>query len=341
MPAIKDVAKLANVSVGTVSRYLHNPENLTPAYRARVRAAIEELHYQPSRLAQSLRTKKTNMIALVVPELLNQFYIELYNSIRTACYQHGYIPIMYTMESGRDMLQHLFAGNGATQIDGMILAFMDDAESLALIRQISGETPYIFMSSQTSAAVSYSHILSDTYTGAYDAACHLISLGHTRIACIGHEDNHLNMDEKLNGIRKAFREHSIDFDSAYYASGPSTYATGYHAASRFMRMEVPPTAIFAGNDMIAVGVLKYLAEYQHRVPQDVAVVGFDGIQLSTICTPALTTVVQPIEAMGTAAVKSLLGRIAREEKARTQIVFKPTLAVRQSTDAGAPTVLEI
>lgn len=341
MAAIKDVAKLANVSVGTVSRYLNDPDSLRPAYRERVQKAVTALNYQPSRLAQAMRTKRTNMIALVVPEMQNQFYIELYTAIRLSCYQHGYTPVMYTMESGTQMLEHLFTGNGAAQIDGMILAFMDDPGSLALIDKISGSTPFVLMTCKSDISASYSSILSDVYSGAYEAANHILSLGHKKIAFVGHVDNPLNMNEKLSGVKRALKEQGIPFDPDYYAEGASIYSTGYNAARKVMRMEPPPSAIVAGNDMIAAGVLKYLSEYQYRIPEDVAVIGFDGIELGAICTPALSTVIQPIEAMGQAAVKTLLEKINNPDIANTQSVFRPRLLIRQSTRRDAPLTLHL
>lgn len=342
MAAIKDVAKLANVSVGTVSRYLNNADNLTPEYRERVRAAIEALNYQPSRFAQAMRTKHTEMIALVVPEMQNQFYIELYNAVRLSCYQHSYIPIMYTMEAGTKMLSHLFSGNGAAQIDGIILAFMDDPIASRMIEEANPEIPFVLMSCNNAlTASSYSAVISDVYIGAYEAAKYVIRQGHQKIACIGHTDNPINLDEKLAGIKRAFQEAGILFSDDYFHKGPSLYSTGYTAAKKLMRMEEPPTAIIAANDMIAVGVIKYLQEYHYQIPEDVAVIGYDGIALGAVCTPSITTMAQPIEDMASKAVELLLHKITHPNSSNAQSVFRPRLVVRHSTDAAAPSTLHI
>ncbi len=342
MAAIKDVAKLANVAVGTVSRYLNNPDSLTPAYRERVKEAIEALNYQPSRLAQAMRTKRTNMIALVVPEMQNQFYIELYNAIRISCYEQAYIPIMYTMEAGPKMLSHLFTGNGAAQIDGIILAFMDDPIAAQLIDSNDHKTPFILMSCNASrSSSSISTIISDVYSGGYEAAKYILKQGHTKIAYIGHTDNSVNLDEKIAGTRKAFDEFGVPFLEQYFYKGPSLYSTGYNIANRLMRKDEPPTAIIAANDMIAVGVIKYLQEYHYRIPEDISVMGYDGIKLGAVCTPSITTVEQPIEAMAEAAVNVLLHKINHPNASDTQTVFKPKLTIRQSTDPNAPSTLNI
>lgn len=339
MAAIKDVAKLANVSVGTVSRYLNNAKNLSPEYRDKVESAIKTLNYKPSRLAQAMRTKRTNMIALVVPEMQNQFYIELYNAIRLACYQQGYIPIMYTMEAGIQMLQHLFSGSGAAQFDGIIFAFMDDEQNLDLISHYDGDIPFILMTCKPRDASVYSVIVSDVYDGGYQAARHILEMGHTRIAYVGHTDNPLNMNEKLAGVKRAFAEGNLLFDPDYYIEGMSTYATGYNSAHKLMRMPSPPTAVITGNDMLAAGVLKYLLEHNYRVPDDVAVIGYDGIKLGTVCSPSLSTVAQPIEGMGQAAVDQLLQKINQPDSGNIQSIFKPRLIVRQSTKGDAPSTL--
>ncbi|MGI6176546.1 MAG: LacI family DNA-binding transcriptional regulator [Christensenellales bacterium] len=339
MAAIKDVAKLAGVSVGTVSRYLNHPEKLTPQYRERVAKAVAELNYQPSHIAKMMRTKKTRLIALVVPEITNPFYVTLYDAVHSMCEKLQYSPVIFMMETGMQALHFILDGHPAN-VDGLILGFMDDDEVHSILDKLPPEAPVVLMSANPQNK-SLNTVVSDLFHGSYDAAEHLVSLGHRKIAYVLSLDLEANTIEKTSGVRKCFAKHHIELPEEYIFSGPSRYSAGYNAASRFLRLDDPPTAIIAENDILAIGCIKYLNDHNYRVPQDVAVIGYDDIQESSVYSPSVTTVRQPIEDMGKLAVKMLINKIEHPNSQNRQAVFKSKLVVRQSTDANAPVILDL
>lgn len=341
MAVIKDVAKLANVSTGTVSKYLNNPENLRSDTRSRVKQAISELAYKPSPLARSMRTKKTYTIAVVAPDISNPFYGEIYNHIRVSLMQKGYTPILYTTEDNMDILREYLSGSSIKRLDGLILCYVEEDETIeGFIEEIQSQVPIVLLSWDISN-IKFNSVVIDVSEGIYKATEHLISLGHKNIAYIGGPENNRITREKTNGFKKAMKNAGLEVKDNYVSFGNDTLQAGYQAARKFtMQAGVMPTAIVAEDDFLAIGGLKYLLQNGIKVPDDIAVTGFDDIMLSRMYEPSLSTISLPKEQIGREGVKLLMSRIDKPNSKNKQIILKTELIIRNSTDKNIPVEFE-
>lgn len=333
MASIRDVAQLAEVSTATVSHVLNGTRYVSPKLTERVQTAMAQLDYQPDAVAQSLRRRKTLTLGLLVPSVEIPFFASVAYSIERSAADKGYNIILcnsdWQMPTEQDHLRDLLA----RRVDGLICisASMGAAEIGPVIE---GGTPVVMFERQMSD-VGLDAVGIDNELGAYEATRHLLELGHRRIAAIRGMAISTVSDERLRGYHRAHEEAGVAVDDALRYRGDFLPQTGYEATEQFLTLPEPPTAILAFNDLMALGVLHRLTKSSLRVPQDVAVAGFDDIPLSQYMSPGLTTVRQPLMEMGQRAVELLLQRIADEGPAQAQYIkFKPQLIVRGSTVAG-------
>lgn len=341
MAVIKDVAKLAEVSTGTVSKYLNNPSSLKEVTRIRVERAIEELLYSPSPLARSMRTKKTNSIAVITPNILNPFYGEVYSFIRMSTLQKGYTPILYTTEDNLDILRGYLSGTSIKHVDGVILCFVEEDEAMQnFIEDVQAQVPVVLISLDISNS-KLNSIVIDVFEGIYTATMHLISMNHNNIAYMGGPKNNSITKEKYNGFLKAMNDAGCEVKPEFVSFGNDTLQSGYQAARAFtMNVKGSPTAIVAEDDFLAIGGLKYLLQRGIKVPDEIAVVGFDDIFLSKMYEPSLSTISLPKEQIGLEAVKLLLSKIDKPESKNKKIILKTELIIRNSTDKNIPVEFE-
>ena len=338
MAVIKDVANLAGVSISTVSKYFNNPNGLSEPYRSKVAAAVEELNFKPNAIARGLRTKRTNTIALIVPDITNTFYVEVYDSVRLAAISQGYMTQLYTTEENFNMLNELVNQLSSSKIDGMILCFLDEDDTITLLDRTQATVPVALLSWDSDTKFN-SAVLDLTKT-MYQATSYLIQRGHSKIAYVNGRAGSRISFQKKGGYLKAMAGAGLTVPENYIYSGNYSYRTGYQAAKQFMQYPDPPTAIVAANDIIAIGCCKYLHLNGYRIPNDVSVVGMDGIQLAKIYDPSITTMATPISAMGSEAVNLLINKINHPTSKNRQILFESKLTVGRSTDENAPLYLE-
>ena len=341
MVSIRDVAELADVSTATVSHVLNGTRYVSPRLTERVQTALVELDYRPDAVAQSLRRRRTMTLGLLLPSVEIPFFASVVYSIERSASEQGYNIILcdsdWQMPTEEAHLRDLLA----RRVDGLmcISASMSAAEIGPVIE---GGTPVVMFERQM-PDIGLDAVGIDNERGAYEATMHLLKLGHRRIGLVRGMAISTVSDERLRGCRRALAEEGIAFDdgsprnggpesSGLLFCGDFLPETGWQAAERFLSLSEPPSAIFAFNDLMAMGVLHRLNEAGLRVPEDVAVVGFDDIPLSRYMGPGLTTVRQPLAQMGRSAVKLLLQRIAGDGLAQAQYIkFKPELVIRSST----------
>ena len=340
MAVIKDVAKLAGVSPSTVSKYLNYPSTLKKEYKERIHNAIMELNYTPSNIARSMRTGgKTNLIAVIVPDIINPFYTEMYNSIRIACSMNNYIPILYTTEENTDIMVTCLAKINARQVDGVIVCFLDEENVLPNLEETHLNMPISIMSWNNYDA-KFNSVVIDVFNGFYTSTSYLIKQGRKKIAFISGRLNRSISQEKLRGFKRAMNDNDMDVNEDYIETGTFRYHTGFSAAKKFMNLQNPPDAIVAGNDVLALGAIKYLLNYGYKIPEDVAVIGYDGIQLGYLYEPSLSTIAQPIDEMGELAVNMLLAKIKNPKSKPQQAIFFGKLVERRSTNENCPIILD-
>lgn len=330
MASIRDVAQRANVSTATVSHVINRTRYVSPELTERVQAVMLELSYHPDAVARSLRRRETLTIGLLVPNVEIPFFAAVTHSVERAAADRGYNIILCNSEWQQNkelnQLQELIA----RQVDGLICISPGmNAARVALV--IDAGTPVVtFERPMLDAGLDAVGI--DNHNGAYQGTQHLLALGHRRIAAITGLTISSLSDERLQGYRAALSDAGLQFDSSFVYPGDYLPETGRQAVEHFLSLPKKPTAIFAFNDMMALGVLQALSEQGLHVPQDMAVLGFDGILLSRYMCPALTTVKQPIEGMGQLAVELLLKRIRNQGSTQAQYIkLEPELIIREST----------
>ncbi|MDK4742885.1 LacI family DNA-binding transcriptional regulator [Rhizobium sp. LEGMi198b] len=303
---IRDVAKLAGVSTGTVSRVLNDHPSVTDELRARVRRIIEELGYMPDPSARSMRSKVSRLIGIVIPDLTNPFFSELVQSAEQAAAGHGYnIIVMTSLDHAAkeaDRIGQLMS----RKVDGIILVPSIDFHTIKLPKGL----PIVVVDRLMPG---YSGIASDHRHGVRLGVEHLLKLGHRRIGFISGPKHSVPANDRLKGYLDAMGQSddgkqiqgsSLIAEAAFdYESGRS--AGNYLLArARYER----PTAIFASSDQQAIGCMRAAHDLGIPIPAALSIVGFDGIPLSSMTTPRLTTVKQPIQKMAAAAVAVLLNK---------------------------------
>lgn len=330
MATIRDVAQLAGVSTATVSHVLNNTRVVSEAARDRVLAAMEQLSYQPNAVARSLRVSATLTIGLIVPDVEIPFFARVAHCIEAAANEVGYNVIL--CNSGWSLEQELrYLDNlRARRVDGLIcISLSMTGEHVAPL--LKRHTPVVWFE-QTRLGGPFDAVVIDNFKGAYQATAHLIERGHRRIGCIlGLVSAQLTVD-RIAGYRQALSDHGLPFDEALLYAGDYTPPTGLAGAHHLLNLPMPPSAIFAYNDMMALGAMQAISERGLHVPAHVALIGFDGIALTEHTCPPLTTVEQPIAEMSRTAISMLLDRINNRAPNKSRIaVAEPRLICRAST----------
>ncbi|MBQ4062020.1 MAG: LacI family DNA-binding transcriptional regulator [Christensenellaceae bacterium] len=339
MAVIKDVANLAGVSVSTVSKYFNNPAGLSEPYKSKVEKAVKELNFTPNAMARGLRTKRTNTIALIVPDITNNFYVEVYNSIRSAALAQGLITQLYTCEENVNVLSDLLSQLSPVKVDGIIMAFLDEDEIMTQLSEAQTNLPITLMSWDIDNQ--FSAVVLNLHSTIYRSTKYLIEQGHKRIAYISGIKNSRISQEKLSGYLKAMSDSGFDIPENYISHGKYLFRTGYQAAKGFMMLPEPPTAVVAANDILAIGCCKYLISHGYHIPEDVAVIGMDGVQLSHIYDPSITTMAIPIEEMCLDAVGMLINKIEKPGSKNRQTIYETNLVIGRSTYPSAPLHLDL
>lgn len=328
MATIKDVAALAGISYTTVSHVVNKTRPVSEEVRVKVEAAIKSLDYVPSAVARSLKAKTTATIGLLVPNSLNPYFAELARGIEDYCERNGYCVILCNSDDNPDKQRSYLRVLLEKRIDGLIVASAGGdaglAEGLAGVR-----TPMVIVD-RGLKGVNTDLVRIDHEYGAYLATRHLLELGHRDIATIGGPAGTSVAQMRLAGYRRALQEAGVEVPRERVLESDFTSTGGYTAAATLLEKN-PPTAIFAGNDMIGFGVLRAAAERNIRVPAELSVIGFDDIQMSRYVYPALTTVGQSILQLGEMAAGVLLRRIAKPDTAIDQRIVTPSIVLREST----------
>lgn len=333
MATIKDVAQLSKVSATTVSLILNNKAiRASEETRARVFEAAKQLGYEPNPIAVALITKKSHTVGLILPNIGNFFFSELSKLVERELDRQQYALLfgnsMGTAEKDLDYLK-LFISKG---VDGIIFvrASKSSENYAARFKEIvrSTQVPVVMadrvIENEVASSVSVNHEL-----GGYLATKHLLELGHRKIGCITAEPTLGNVIARLDGYRRALAEFGMEFDPELICSGNFNINTGKTLMPSLLEKGV--TAVFAFNDLIAIGAYRACTRRGLRIPEDISIVGYDDIILSEIPDRPLTTVHQPVELIAKEAVDLLLSLIEAKEKYKKDIILQPKLVVREST----------
>ncbi|MDN3295097.1 LacI family DNA-binding transcriptional regulator [Streptomyces ficellus] len=333
-PTLDEVAALAGVGRGTVSRVVNNAPGVKEATRLLVQQAIDRLGYVPNRAARALAGSRADAVALVIPESARRFFAEPFFSDIVHGVSAGLadteMQLLLTLVRSDKERQRFVQYARAGRVDGVLLVSVHDSEPLPdLLAEL--EVPTV-LSGRRRGDESVSYVDSDNVGGARAAVRHLVGTGRRAIATITGPQDMYGAQCRLRGYREAMREAFGEVDPALTARGDFTEESGRRAADELLARCPDLDAIFAASDVMAAGALHMLRAAGRRVPEDVAVVGFDDSPIAQHTDPQLTTVRQPVEEMGRAMAQVLLEAVQKPEAAAWRhVILRTELVVRAST----------
>lgn len=329
LPTIYDVAKKAGVSTATVSRVINGTGRVSDATRQRVMAVIAALGYQPNDIARTLTTKQSKMIGLVISDITNPFYPAVARGVQDVCHAAGYNVLLCNTDEKPRLVKQYVLSLCQKQVDGIILqAFVpEDLEMLNVIQKAGIETILISYPDDVRVTAVYTN---DT-EGAYLATRHLIDIGHERIAFFGGPITSSITRRRFDGYQRALQEASINLVDRYVFYGNFNQAGGDQMAHQFLETSPRPTAIFAANDLIALGAMQLFEQVGIAIPKDVAVVGFDDIDAARLVRPRLTTIANPRYELGQIAAQLLFSRLKDPKQPHRHIILDTRLVLRDSS----------
>lgn len=346
MATIRDVARDAEVSIATVSRVFNGNARVNEETRRRVTAAAARLDYWPNGAARSLTTNRTHALGVLLPDLFGEFFSEVIRGIDHAARRERLQTLVSSSHADSDELVAA-ARSMRGRIDGLIV-MAPDTGSVGAIRQITRKFPVVLLNPRFEVE-GCGVVAIANLEGAHAVVDHLLGLGHRRIAILKGPPGNVDAEERLRGYRKAIREAGLRPNAALEFQGDFTESSGYAAATRLLALEPRPTAVFASNDYMAIGLLSALRDAGVEVPRGMAVAGFDDIAISQYLSPPLTTVRVDAYELGERAVrlwttagKSAAGRAERPSNGRGGKELLPaTLVVRGSCGSTAHAPLEL
>ena len=330
-PTLKDVAKLAGVSVTTASRAIASHPDVSAGTKARVQAAREMLGYRPSLLARGLASGQSLTLALLVSDITNPFYPQLARSIAEVAHQAGYVLILFNTCDNRERSSESFDRLIGLGVDGVIHASVGaDEDFLHLL--VERCIPLVVANRRPIHTRGLDVVVADNFGGARQATHHLVELGHQRIAFIAGPEFASVSEERLSGYRAELEENHLLFRASLVRRCDFTRHGGYEAAREILQLHPRPTAIFAVNDVVALGVMDIALDLELRIPADLSVIGFDNIEPSGLGPLRLTTISAPIREMGQIACERVLQAIRNPASYHPQATILDThLVVRDTT----------
>lgn len=328
---IVEVAEKAGVSLGTVSRVINNDIHVATETRERVLAVTRELGYVANRQARSLAGGKTNTIGVIVRDLGTGYIGEIIRGIDSELNLSGVDLVLYTTHRMVSKEASYVTSLAQGMVDGLLLVLpRSPVDYIGTLMEHN--FPFVLIDHQ-GTGTDCPAVGATNWQGSYNATEYLIKLGHQRIGFITGSMDLGCAEDRLQGYRSALRTHHISEDAELIYEGDFLQTDGYTGASALLDLPNPPTAIFASNDVMAMGVMDAVRNRGLRVPNDISVIGFDNIPQSAMVFPTLTTVQQPLEQMGRVATQMLLGILKNPEKESGRIELPTELLVRNSTSA--------
>ena len=329
-PTINDVARLAGVSTTTVSHIINGTRYVSDDLKERVEKAIAELGYRPNSMARGLRRGESKTIGLIVPDNSNPFFAEILRSIENIGYSSGYSVILCNSDSD---IQKEIAYTDllfAKQVDGIV--FITTTNSCEHLQQLTDGGIPIVVIDRDIPLKGTDVLLVDNFQGGYDATRYLIELGHRNIACITGPSRFTPSADRVNGYKKALTETGIEVNDDWIVAGDFQFLGGENGVEQLLSLSNRPTAIFACNDLMALGAMRSLRKAHLSVPKDISLIGFDDISLTSVVSPALTTVAQPIQKISELAFELLINRIQKKSDAfeEKRVVLPTQLIIRES-----------
>lgn len=333
MPTLREIADRAGVSVGTVSNVINGTAAVSAERRERVLAAIQELDYQPNHVARSLKIKKTRMLGMVISDITNPFFPQLVRGAEDAALKNSYLLITFNTDDNVEREKRVLSVLRQRRVDGVLLVVAPNAGDDGHIRGILDSGMPIVCLDRLPAGIEVDSVSVDNVTGARDCVRHLISMGHRRIAILTGPRAVQTAAERLQGYQEALIQAGIAVDPGLVLEGDFRSESGYRLGRALLAGSDRPTAVFVCNNMMALGLLRALAELGLNCPRDVAVASFDDFPLAEAFQPRMTAVAQPAYCIGYRGAELLIARIEGRpaEPRPSRIRLATQLLVRESS----------
>ncbi|QOY33862.1 catabolite control protein A [Anaerobacillus isosaccharinicus] len=327
---IYDVAREAGVSMATVSRVVNGNPNVKPTTRKKVLEAIEKLGYRPNAVARGLASKRTTTVGVIIPDISSIFFAELARGIEDIATMYKYNIILCNSDQNKDKEIHLINTLLEKQVDGIV--FMGGQITEDHVEEFKRSPVPIVLSATIDQEKEFPSVNINYEEAAYDAVKFLIDNGHTKIGMLtGSLEDPVNGYQKYAGFRKAIEEAAISFKDDYVVIGDYTYDSGIEAMEKFLELNERPTAIFAGTDEMALGIIHGAQDRGLNVPEDLEVIGFDNTRLAAMVRPTLTSVVQPMYDIGAVSMRLLTKYMNKEEVSDGVVLLPHRIEFRNST----------
>lgn len=330
MVTLKDIAKIAAVSEATASRSLNDNAMISLKTRQRIQAIAKELGYSKNAVALGLSTGSSRVIGLIVSQITNPFYAELAHGIGNTARRQGFGLILCNTDSDPEIEAYYAQFLWSQRVSGIILASSIPHEPI--VEQIQQKLPMVLLSRMMNQP-EYNYVACDDVAGSRVVIDHFVKHGHRRIAYIGGPIEMSTSWLRFQGYRQALKSHGLPYRKSLCHFGTFESQTGQHFAKVLLRQKRPPTAVFAANDLIALGVMEAVANLGLSVPKNLALIGYDNIPAAALPQIQLTTVEQPLRAMGACAAKILIDEMNQPHAGVIQKNLNPKLIVRKSCGA--------
>lgn len=325
MVSIKDIAEVCNVSPMTVSRALNNSKEISSKTREKILKVCDEMGYRPNSAARSLILNKTNMIGLLIPDITNQYYSYVSKGVSSYLEKQGYGLIL--CNSDRSILNEDMYLDFLTQkrVDGVILIPLRD--KVMDYKVLIDRVPFVLVDNYVNN-LEASFIGNDNYIGGRLIVSHMIKQGYKRIGVILSHKYSTASNERYKGYLSALKENNIDVDESIIINSNATFDDGFNLARTLVEKKVD--SIFAINDTLAMGVVKYCYTSGIKIPQDIGIAGYDDIEQTAMLPVPLTTVHQKKFLLGNTAAEVLIDEINKKTEPGQKIILKPELVIRKS-----------
>jgi LacI family transcriptional regulator len=334
MATIKQIASIAGVSVGTVSNVLNGSATVTKSIRERVETVMQSLDYHPSFIAQSLKGQRTKLIGMVISDITNPFFPQVVRGAEDVASHHGFLLVVVNTDDQVEKERHVLSILRRRQVDGIAIVLASHRKAaFTHIRKARASGLHMVCLDRIAPGEQIDSVTVDNVSGALDCVRHLIALGHRRIAILtGGLEIHTSRD-RLRGFELAMREAGLKQDTAFVRDGDFRLDKAYRASLEMLARRPRPTAVFASNGTMALGLLRAIEELGLRCPDDVAVATFDDLPVYDAFRPHLTSVVQPAYEIGKRGIELLIQRISGklDDPRPVSIQLPLKLAVREST----------
>jgi DNA-binding LacI/PurR family transcriptional regulator len=329
---IRELADAAGVSIATVSRVLNNkPHPVGEATRQRILTLADEMGYRPNLAARSLRTERSSTIGIITDNIDSPHTTMMIRGIQDHVKEDGYICVIISADWDPQNEREAIHDLASRSIDGIIFAETWHRSANEILKLAN--KPFVFVHRQFPSAHPYS-VTPDEVYGARLAIGHLVGLGHRRIGYINGPVQFYASADRLHGYAEELAIHGIPYNQGLVTRGDWQVASGYTAMEELLSQEARPTAVFAGNDLMAAGAMYAIFDAGLQIPQDVAVVGYDNREIARIFRPSLTTVTLPLYQMGEASAQILLDLLDGKDEPQSEVKIRGRLIIRES--CGAP-----